>query len=73
VDVEIDAAGNVDIRNAIRGDTVSSVLRYVNFNLDDILARFANKLNEAKLSPSDTAAYLAEVRDGLDGYTYLEE
>ncbi|MFP5440669.1 MAG: biosynthetic arginine decarboxylase [Gammaproteobacteria bacterium] len=70
VDVEIDAKGNVDIRNAIRGDTVSSVLRYVNYRPDELLARIEKKLDAAKLA--DKAAYLAEVRDGLDGYTYLE-
>jgi arginine decarboxylase len=73
VDVEIDALGNVDLRNAIRGDTVSSVLRYVNFNVDDVLARLAKKFDDARLSSSDKATYLAEVRDGLDGYTYLED
>lgn len=72
VDVEIDAAGNVDIRNAIRGDTVSSVLRYVNFNPDELLARLAKKLDDAKLSAADKSTYLADVRGGLNGYTYLE-
>ncbi|MFZ5757402.1 MAG: biosynthetic arginine decarboxylase [Pseudomonadota bacterium] len=72
VDVEIDAQGNVDIRNAIRGDTVSSVLRYVNFNPDELLARFGQKLAATTWPADEKAARLAELRDGLDGYTYLE-
>ncbi len=72
VDVEIDAQGNVDIRNTIHGDTVSTVLEYVNYNPDDLLARIKKKLDDGALSAAEKTSYLAEVRDGLSGYTYLE-
>lgn len=72
VDVEIDAEGNVDIRNAIMGDSVRSVMRYVNFSADELLGRFAYRLEAAALTPQERGQYLLEVREGLDGYTYLE-
>lgn len=73
VDVEIDAEGNVDIRNAIMGDSVRSVMRYVNFSADELLGRLAYRLEAAALTPQERGQYLLEVREGLDGYTYLEE
>ena len=68
----VDAQGNVDIRNAIRGDTVSSVLRYVNYDPEAMLERLAARLDAASLPAAERVALLAEVREGLGGYTYLE-
>ena len=72
VDVEIDAQGRVVLSNRIHGDTVSSVLRYVNFNPETLLLKWAARLDEADLTPDERSAYLTEVREGIEGYTYLE-
>lgn len=72
VDVEIDANGKIVLENRIHGDTVNSVLRYVNFNPESLLLKLAARLDEAQMSHEERAAYLTEVREGLEGYTYLE-
>ncbi|MBL8783882.1 MAG: biosynthetic arginine decarboxylase [Deltaproteobacteria bacterium] len=72
VDVEIDTHGKIVLSNRIHGDTVNSVLRYVNFNPESILLKLAARLDEAQLTPDERASYLNEVREGLEGYTYLE-
>ena len=72
VDVEIDTHGNIVLSNRIHGDTVASVLRYVNFNPESLLLKLAARLDEAQITHEERAAYLSEVREGLEGYTYLE-
>jgi arginine decarboxylase len=71
-DVEVDPNGKIVIENPIRGDTVSSVLRYVNFNPESILLKLSARLDEAQMPHEERAGYLTEVREGLEGYTYLE-
>ena len=57
-----------------QGDTVDSVLRYVHFNADDLLASYRTKIERAKsLSAKNRETYLAELAEGLKGYTYLED
>jgi len=72
VDVEIDAHGKVVLSNRIHGDTVNSVLRYVNYNPESILLKLSARLDEAQMAPEERNGYLTEVREGLEGYTYLE-
>lgn len=71
-DVEIDTNGKIVIENPISGDTVNSVLRYVNFNPESILLKLSARLDEAQMPHEERAGYLTEVREGLEGYTYLE-
>ncbi|KAF0810149.1 arginine decarboxylase [Alcanivorax sp. S71-1-4] len=73
VDVDIDAAGNIHLDQAIQGDTVSSVLRYVNYEPDQLLDTLAAHCRRAALSEQERQDFMAEIRDGLAGYTYLEE
>ncbi len=72
VDVEIDPNGKVVLDNRIHGDTVNSVLRYVNYNPESILLKLSARLDEAQMAPEERNGYLTEVREGLEGYTYLE-
>ncbi len=56
-----------------RGDTVDSVLRYVNFEPQELIANYRVKVEGAKgLSPAQRENYLAELTAGIEGYTYLE-
>jgi arginine decarboxylase len=72
VDVEVDPHGKIVIENPIKGDTVNSVLRYVNFNPESILLKLSARLDEADMSSSERSGFLTEIREGLEGYTYLE-
>ena len=72
VDVEVDEQGNVMLDHAIQGDTVSSVLRYVNFDPDKLLETLAAHCATAELSDEQRQQFLADIREGLSGYTYLE-
>ena len=74
VHVELMPDGSHRLLQAARGDTVDSVLRYVHFNADELLAAYRAKIERApSLSVKNREAYLAELAEGLKGYTYLED
>ena len=73
VDVRLDAEGGCRIGQPISGDTVSKVLRYVNFEPDALLQIYQRKFSESDLSTEQQTQLLAELSAGLEGYTYLEE
>jgi len=73
VDVRLDAEGGCRIGQPISGDTVSKVLRYVNFEPDALLKIYQRKFSESDLSTEQQTQLLAELSAGLEGYTYLEE
>ena len=74
VHVEVDPDGRYRLTQARRGDTVDSVLRYVNFDAADLLAAYKTKIENARdLSASERGRYLDELASGLKGYTYLED
>lgn len=72
VDVDIDADGSIHLDHAIQGDTVSSVLRYVNYDTEDLMRLLRAHADRAALSDAEREAFLSEIEDGLAGYTYLE-
>ena len=72
VDAEVLPDGGVRLDHAIHGDTVSSVLRYVNFQPEKLLETLEKHCQQAHLDDSERAAFLADIRAGLEGYTYLE-
>jgi arginine decarboxylase len=72
VDVEIDDAGHIRLDHAIQGDTVSSVLRYVNFDPDKLLSALRAHCERGSLTTTEREQFLLEISDGLAGYTYLE-
>jgi arginine decarboxylase len=72
VDVDVDAQGNIVLDHAIQGDTVSSVLRYVNYDPDRLLASLEQHCRQAHLSAAEQDGFIELVREGLGGYTYLE-
>jgi arginine decarboxylase len=73
VDVELSDDGEIVLDHAIQGDTVSSVLRYVNFDPDKLLGALENHCRDAALDNVERQQFLGEIREGLAGYTYLEE
>jgi arginine decarboxylase len=74
VQVENQPGGGYRLIEARRGDTVDSVLRYVNFRPEDLLDAYRAKIAGASdLSQTRREAFLTELKAGLSGYTYLEE
>ncbi len=73
VDVRLNAQGEYDIGAPITGDTVAKVLRYVNFEPDNLLEAYRAKFATSDLDSNTQGLLLEELRAGLEGYTYLEE
>jgi len=76
VHVSLAEDGDYEIEDVVAGDTVSEVLRYVNFAPDDLVSR-VRRLTERAIRAGridrQRAAYLLKFyQDGLAGYTYLE-
>jgi arginine decarboxylase len=62
-----------EITDLVRGDTVTEVLNYVQFQAPNLLATFRRKVNAAKdLSRAEANTFIADYVAGLEGYTYLE-
>ena len=71
IHVELKPNGGHQLSQPKHGDTVDSVLRYVHFNADDLLASYRAKIECAKsLNEKNRETYLAELSEGLKGYTY---
>ena len=74
IHVELKPDGGYQLSQPQQGDTVDSVLRYVHFNADDLLASYRAKIERAtSISAKNRDTYLAELSEGLKGYTYLED
>lgn len=74
VQVEPVSGGGYKLTQARRGDTVASVLRYVHFDAEDLLGAYREKIAAVKdLDADSRKAFLKEIQEGLDGYTYLED
>ncbi len=72
VNVELSEGGGYRLVEPAHGDTVADLLRYVRFEPEVLLAAYREKIATADLDPERRTAYLAELAEGLEGYTYLE-
>ncbi|MCG8312164.1 MAG: biosynthetic arginine decarboxylase [Pseudomonadales bacterium] len=72
VDVTIDEQGHPVLMHPMKGDTVDGVLEYVNFQPRALLQKMHEQLIQSDLNTEEQAACLAELKEGLSGYTYLE-
>ncbi|MBS8242068.1 biosynthetic arginine decarboxylase [Marinobacter lipolyticus] len=73
VDVHRTEGGHYTVSDAIHGDTVAKVLRYVNFEPAALLQSYQRQFEASDLAIEEQAQLLGELRNGLEGYTYLEE
>jgi arginine decarboxylase len=74
VHVELTPDGRHQLVAPRRGDTVDSVLRFVHFDPEDLLAAYRQKVSAATwLDAKARENYLTELAAGLEGYTYLED
>ncbi|ATF08563.1 biosynthetic arginine decarboxylase [Candidatus Enterovibrio altilux] len=64
--------GRYDIKEIERGDSVGDVLRYVHLDANLFLEQY-EEMAKAALPEEERGAILAELAEGLNGYTYLED
>jgi arginine decarboxylase len=63
-----------EVTDLVRGDTVTEVLNYVQFNAGDLLTVFRRKVSRAtSLTRAEANMFIADFVAGLEGYTYLED
>ena len=74
VHVELTPDGGHKLVAPRRGDTVDSVLRFVHFDPEDLLAAYRQKVSAATwLDAKSRETCITELAAGLEGYTYLED
>ena len=61
-----------EVGDLVHGDTVTEVLNYVQFNVQDLIANFRRKVQNATVTRVEANAFIADYIAGLAGYTYLE-
>ncbi len=64
--------GGYEIESIHLGDTVGDVLRYVHMEADEFLVQY-EALVKGALPEEEHESILAELKEGLSGYTYLED
>lgn len=72
VDVYLGNNGQFELQHAMKGDTVDDILKYVNFDPKLLLQKIHEQLLHSGLTLDEQNLYLAELKEGLVGYTYLE-
>ncbi len=77
VHVSLQEDGQISVDHVVKGDTVSEVLKYVQYNSDELLALMRKDVERAvrdrKITVEESALFLRFYESGLQGYTYLEE
>lgn len=73
VHVELCAKDGYKLTNATHGDTVESMLHYVDFDTEALLASYQVQLAKANLAMHESNEFLQDIKIGLIGYTYFEE
>ena len=72
VHVELTEQG-YQLTNAIKGDSVKDVLKFVDYDSDIFSDNFATTVQQLAISEPVKQQYLAELNAGLEGYTYFED
>jgi arginine decarboxylase len=76
VHVGLAEGGGYFIDHVVEGDTVTDVLKYVQYNKDDLVARLRRNVEVAlrakRMSLEESKLLLKTFDEGLSGYTYLE-
>ena len=65
-------ASGYEIGDIVHGDTTTEVLRYVQFDAQQLVTTFRRKVQAARLPRGEANEFIAHYIDGLEGYTYLE-
>ncbi|MED5505378.1 MAG: arginine decarboxylase, partial [Pseudomonadota bacterium] len=70
--VNVDEEGQFEISYINEGDSVEDMMRYVHIDVDAIRDNY-KQLVSARVKASEQEQILAELEQGLAGYTYLED
>ncbi|HEU4763847.1 MAG TPA: biosynthetic arginine decarboxylase, partial [Gemmatimonadales bacterium] len=63
-----------EVTDLVRGDTVTEVLNYVQFQPSELLTTFRRKVSRATgITRAEANMFIADYVAGLEGYTYLED
>ena len=65
--------GEYKLDQALHGDTVSSVLEFVKYDVNQFINAYEEKVDSAGLNAAQKKLYLKELKAGISGYTYLED
>ncbi|MGO2169077.1 biosynthetic arginine decarboxylase [Pseudoalteromonas sp.] len=72
VHVELTEQG-YQLNNAIKGDSVKDVLKFVGYDSEILADTFAKTVHQLAVSEPVKAQYIDELNAGLAGYTYFED
>ncbi len=72
VNVHLLPNGDYELVDPLEGDTVQSLLGYINIEASDLKSAYRKRLQAANLTSEQKQSYLKELEAGLMGYTYLE-
>lgn len=73
VNVYVKENGKIEVKLSDEGDTVADMLSYVQLDPTNLLNQFACQVRESNLDEELQRKFIDEFREGLYGYTYLEE
>ena len=77
VSISVDDDGNIDYANEVRGDSVSDVLSYVEYDPKDLVAMVRHRAEQAvrakRISTGERREILESYSAGIQGYTYFED
>lgn len=73
VHVELTEDGGYQLTNAIKGDTVADVLRYVHFDAAKLIQSYSRQLERLDMTTERRDELLEELKAGVNGYTYFED
>ncbi len=77
VHVSTSEDGGVVLETIVKGDTVSDVLRYVQFSTGELIEQLQASaeaaVRQGRIDHQQAGQFLKFYEDGLQGYTYLEE
>lgn len=73
VELDDEAEAGYRLEYPLHGDRVESVLRYVQFEAKDLIAAYQQQFDRADLPTELANEYLEVLKEGLQGYTYLED
>ncbi len=75
--VDLTDSGEVELNQILKGETVSEVLDYVQFQGADLMQRLQQSIDQAvresRITSKEAVAFAKFYEEGLNGYTYLEE
>jgi len=73
INVRLDSSGKVLLEEPLAGDNVGDLLRYVHFDPENLIASLRLQLQASQASESEQQQMLAELTEGMHGYSYFED